>query len=109
MSRDCAYCAIDIFSGTDPQAGKAMEAEPRFIDSIYATRHQADELSTQENLGIEQDQTETQQEEAQCRILGSGRGTHTPYHAITEFDAETVSIFLMDILDLPFETNHNKS
>lgn len=109
MGRDRAYCAKDLFDGTDQQAGKAMEAEPRFIDSIWARRHQTSEFPTQEDPSIEQDQTDTEQEEAQGRITGSGGGTHAPDHAITAFDAETTSIFLVDFLDLPVEAKHDKS
>ena len=109
MGRDRAYCAVDFFDGTDQQAGKATEAETRFIDTLRTTCHQTGELPTQEDPGIEQDQTDTKQKETQGRIARSGGGTHTAEHAITAFDAETAPIFLVDFLDLPVESQHDKS
>src|ERR1700690_1647310 len=86
-----------------------MEAKKRFIDSIRAARHEAGELPTQENPGIDQKQADTQQKETQSRIARGGGSPHTAQDTIAAFDSESAAIFLVDGLDSPIKTDDDKS
>ena len=63
-----------------------MEAKKRFINSIRAARHEAGELPTQENPGIDQKQADTQQKETQSRIARGGGSPHTAQDTIAAFN-----------------------
>jgi len=82
-----------------------MKAEQGFSDPVRTARHQACELPTQEDPDVEQEQANSEQEKAQGWVARGGRGTHTPHHAVTTFDAEAATIFLVDLVHRPIEAD----
>lgn len=84
-----------------------MEPQPVWVYTTRATSDHTGELPTQEDPGIDQNQTDTQQEEAQSWVPRRGSGSDTAQQTITAFDAETTSIALIDLARSPVRMNDN--
>src|SRR5512139_3195027 len=86
-----------------------MKAKQRFIDPVRTTCEYTGEFPAQEDPDIQQEQTDAEQEKSQSRIAGGRGGAPASGHSIRAFNAEAPSIFPIDLLDRPIETNNNES
>ena len=98
MSLDGHDRIINGLHSANKQASKAVKAE---VFRVYSTRTWSDQAGkhpSQEDPGIDQDQTHSQKEESQGGITRSGMSSHLAHRAVAALDAEAPAIAGIDLL-----------
>jgi len=75
-----------------------METKTSFINPAKARSDQASKFPAEEDPGVDQDQSDGQQEEAHNRVARSGGRSDTPNDPIAAFNSEPPTVLVMNFI-----------